>query len=290
MSSPTIEKADLSMFDDIHPLLSEFREGPPISRSQWMSLLTHRWDREDNPMGFVMVADGTIIGFLATIFSQRLIEGRVETFCNLSSWIVRKEAIAKTPSSGIHLVLQVVQRRELHLTSLTPVPASLAMGKAVGWKQLEEHVHFIPDASTFPDREDNRFTITAKQEEIEPVLGPIDRRIFRDHVGYDCHHVLLHGDDRYCYVVFTRSGRLGVNHVHYVSDPTLFVEHAASMVRHIAKLNDVDVVAIASRLLDDLALPFGSMRPVEGKGPMYRSDLSRHHIDNLYSELILLGL
>jgi hypothetical protein len=62
------------------------------------------------------------------------------------------------------------------------------------------------------------------------------------------------------------------------------------MVRHIAKLNDVKAVAIGPRLLQDLPLPFGYMRSVKGRGPMFRSDLNRHHIDNLYSELILLGL
>src|SRR5438132_1360038 len=44
----------------------------------------------DDPFGFVLVDDDEVVGYIGTICSRRVIGGRQEKFCNVTSWVTDK--------------------------------------------------------------------------------------------------------------------------------------------------------------------------------------------------------
>jgi hypothetical protein len=134
-----VEKADISMYDGVHELLGDF--GRPLD---WRSLFTHGWDTEEKCPGYVIIDQGRIVGFIATIFSDRLIDGRIERFCNLSSWIVRKQQ--HDTYSGNHLLKAAFARQDIHISSLSAREGPTAVSKSLGLKVLDDRVRVVPDA------------------------------------------------------------------------------------------------------------------------------------------------
>ena len=77
-------------FEEIYPLLQQFPT-QAMTREDWRQMLfATAWS--DNPQrGYALYTEGKAVGFIATIFSQRNIAGRMERICGLSSWIMLPE-------------------------------------------------------------------------------------------------------------------------------------------------------------------------------------------------------
>ena len=85
-----IEKAVTGDFHQVCPLLQEFNN-PKISKEQWKNLFSDYWNFQGSHCGYKLMDGSNIVGFVAYIFSRKRINGKWEKFCNLSSWIVKKE-------------------------------------------------------------------------------------------------------------------------------------------------------------------------------------------------------
>lgn len=82
----TVRRAELSDREGaIRGLNAAF---PPRRFEEWNALFESPWPSERPNFGYVAIADGEIVGFIASLFSTREIKGVTERFCNLSSWWV----------------------------------------------------------------------------------------------------------------------------------------------------------------------------------------------------------
>jgi len=61
---------------------------PSLNKDRFRNLFTYPWMADKPNLGFVLEVDGRIAGFLGTIYGDREVNGRMERFCNLSSWCV----------------------------------------------------------------------------------------------------------------------------------------------------------------------------------------------------------
>jgi hypothetical protein len=87
-----VEIATPESFESVLPLFDVFRN-PPIPSEQWRRLFHYSWPCEEDMRGFVLKHDNRVVGFFGTILYDRVIDGRVEKFANLTSWVTLPESL-----------------------------------------------------------------------------------------------------------------------------------------------------------------------------------------------------
>ncbi|MBC8133237.1 MAG: hypothetical protein H7X95_09680, partial [Deltaproteobacteria bacterium] len=120
-------------FEEIYPLLAAFNNAL-MSKEDWRRMLfTYPWESPSRH-GFGYYADGKPVGFIGAIFSTRHVRGRAERFCNLSTWIVKKEF----RGTSILLTRRIVDALAGHaVVGFTPAPTTCAVFSRLGFLPLE---------------------------------------------------------------------------------------------------------------------------------------------------------
>jgi hypothetical protein len=284
-----IAKADPSMFEEIHDLLQDFRN-PRLTKDDWRHLFTHGWNKGDEPNGFVLAERGKIVGFIATIFSERVIEGTPERFCNLSSWIVKPEF----RSESVRLLAPALAFKNCTLINLSPERNTVQLFLKLGFSMLDTKARIILPLPAGHRSTSVQTSVTTDPEVVERTLHGHDLAIFTAHRPYRCGHVLaLELDGSYCYAVFTRILRNSMyfNHVHYISSLAVFLRNLGSIRSALRRHNGAWFLLVDNRLLDGARIPLSINYGPPSASRMYRSThVPPGKIDNLYSELILLNI
>ena len=246
-----------------------------ISSAQW---------RVEAPNHGFMLRDGQrVVGTQLAFYSERLIAGRVERFCSLSSWCVLPEF--RFHSLRVHKA--VLAQDGYHVTSLTPTEKTVPIHARFKFRFLDTSAAFIPNLP-WPSRP-GRTRISTDPGVIGSTLAGTELELYRDHAQALAarHVVLIRGQDS-CYVMYRETRRRGVPYaaILHVSNPELFHRAIIPLTRHLL---------IRHRLLATVAeLRFIGHRPplslkVTSSPKMYRSDsLEPGQIDDLYSELVCL--
>lgn len=247
------------------------------------------WDRAISPTpwkveapnhGFMLRDGQRVVGTQLAFYSERLIAGRVERFCNLSSWCVLPEF--RFHSMRVHKA--VLAQDGYHVTSFTPIEKVVAIHVRFKFRSLDTSAVLIPNLP-WPSRP-GRTRISADPDVIESTLAGTELGLYRDHARAlaSRHVVLTRGQDS-CYVMYREMRHKGVPFaaILHVSNPELFHRAIIPLTRHLL---------IRHRLLATRAeLRFIGHRPplslkVTSWPKMYRSgSLEPEQIDDLYSEL-----
>lgn len=276
-------------FERIHDSLL-VRLNPSIPQERWRRLFDWGWANPEDHTGFALVDDGgSFVGFVATIYSERSVRGRVERFCNLSSWIV----LDGYRSSGVGLIMPVLRRTDLTVTNLTSIPAVNRMFRSLGFQTLETHtrVCFPISGMTRVNRGSGGFEIVEEPSMRDPTLPDRIRGDLAALTGR-CLHWLVRSKEGPCHLAFTlsRRRRLPTIRLHHVSDPSVFAAALPQLglrflFRYRAPQFETD-----ERLLGDLEIP-QSQKIALPETRLFRSrSVEAREISNLYSELPLLNL
>lgn len=285
---PEVRPATPEMFDEIYPLLS--RHNPNLPKEKWRLLVDYPWRSNGDELGYVLVEKGEIVGFLSTLYSRRMIDGREVKLCNTAHWVVREDFRAES----LRLFMTVLRQRDCTITNLTSSATVSAMMPKLRFKLLEENLQLlfpVPDVSGLARR--NGTSLTSDPAAIAATLDPRDRRIFEDHAPCECGHLVVQDGDQYCYVVFSRKRRraYGVDipycHIQYISDRSLFVRHVARITWHFLRREGAWFVAVDERMVGQHLGVFSRVHHLTTPR-YYRSDgLAADQVDNLYTELVL---
>ena len=284
-----VEEATVEMFDDIYPLLQELNNDG-MTRDRWKRMFEYSWKSQ---IGNVLVDRDRIVGFIGTLFSRRIIDGREAALCNLSSWIVKDEY----RSESLRLLLPLLKRKDHTFTNLTLNPRVAEIMKRLGFKDLDTNVKLLFPVPAFSgNSRKERPTIVSDEAEIIKALDSKDLRIFADHSQYGCGHVVIREGGDYCYMVFTRKYRgksfhkVPYAHLHYISSRRLFLKHLNRIKLNFLMEHKCCFLMVEERLVGTQPLPFSRVHTL--KVPkMYKSHLlTSEQVDNLYTELIVLGL
>lgn len=245
------------------------------------SCLAGPWKAEAPNHGFMLCNGQGIVGVHMAFYSERLIAGRTERFCDLGTWFVLPEF----RFYSIRLIKALLAQEGYHFTALTPNHKVASIHTRLGFQTLDTSAAIIPNLPwpTPP----GRTTVSADPDIIASTLTGTELDLYHDHAQALAarHIVLLRGSDS-CYVVYREAKVRGVPLavIIHVSDPQLFQHAILPLTRHLL---------VRHRLLATLAelriigrRPFLS-RKVTLWPKLYRSaSLEPAQIDYLYSEFV----
>jgi hypothetical protein len=257
-----------------------------MSKADWRWLLFEYPWAASPPRGWALYADGKAVGFIGAVFSARPLLGRVEKFCNPSSWIVLDEY----RYASALLLKPILALKDHTVLSLSLSPAAYKVSLALGLRPLESEQLVLPPIPRPGEAiRALRGSFTLAPEEIRAELTGAERTMHEDMWSSPvARHVLLRGSDRQCYLVATPRRKWGVPYadVHYVGNREFFWEHrilaqaALLLAMGIAGLT----VAIDRRFLVGRPPPLAQRMKVMRLYRPAHDDITPMMIDGLYSE------
>lgn len=287
---PTVRPATRDDIEPICQLLDEGFDNDQVAPGDWRQLFSYDWIDDKPKLGFVLTLGPQIVGFLGTIYSQRLLGGReMALVCNLSSWYVRPEY----RGWGSFLLAAALKDKSTTYTALTPGPETRAMLDGLGFARLEKRRFFFPllNLGTLTR---SRLHFEYDHRRLRSLLSDTDRPIFDDHGSFDLLHLVVRDHKDYAYLVVKRrviraKGLIGipVSELLYCSDPTFLVAHFERIKLAVLKRQRAVLFVAHERFVPATVQ---SLR--KARFDRYRSSpiYTESDLDLLYSELVLLPI
>jgi hypothetical protein len=228
----------------------------------------------------VMLVDGDdVVGAYIAYYSDRVIDGRMERFCNLASWCVRPEH----RRHSLRMANALLAQEGLHFTDLSPSGTVRALNERLGFTYLDDRAVIVP-AAPWPRRPGS---ISADPHIIEKSLVDEECQLYRDHRDAPAaHHLVLRDGASASYVVLriARRKMLQVAIVLHASRPEMLRRMIRSVAGFALLHHRVVALLVELRWLSGTA-PAGLI-PARLPPKMFRSPtLGPDDIDYFYSEL-----
>ena len=261
--------------------VADFLRANMNPRDSWARVCVPPWKVDAPNHGFMLRDGQRVVGVQLAFYSERLVTGRAERFCNLGAWNV----LPDYRSQSIRLLMALLAQDGHHFTAFSPMDRTRAIFAGFKFRPFDTSAALVPNLPwpTLP----GRTRISGEPDVIERTLAGAELKLYRDHAQALAvyHHVLIRGRDS-CYVVYREARSRGLRYavLLHVSNPDLFHRALLALTRHLL-------------LHHWLAATFGELRII-GHRPrlsvkrnawpkMYRSDrLEPGQIDNLYSEFV----
>ena len=286
-----LKKASPDDFQKIYPLLyDEFGLGNMSKKRlerqtlSFKRLFDRHWNSDKDHIGYFFEDGNGVAGFMAYIFSQRLIKDRTFKFCNLSAWAVRKNSRA----AGISLTMPVTDIKEegYIITNLSPsLPAYNVFRKLHGFKELETHHIFIPYLPYFS--KENKYCITFNDKINLSDLSDTEKKNFYDSAAFGAQIVQLKGDNGNCRVIYKKmyyKRHIPVSCVLSVSDPEVFSENIPILRYEINRKSFTAAILSDLRFTGDMEIKFSLKKKILNPKLYWSENKDLTVIDNLYSE------
>jgi hypothetical protein len=282
----TIERATAGDFERVYPRLRQ-GFGDTFAKEEWRKIFVSPWPSPEDFCGYMLLKDGQVKGYLGLIFSRRTFDGRVEKFCNLTSWWVSEDC----RSQSLRLMLEALKLKGYTFTNLTASPTVESLLPRLGFRAFEVHQQVV---LPYPNLISGvrGCACLFEPEDIRARLDESDRAIFDDHRPLGCEHLLLRSGAGDCYVVLKKTWRkrLPFAKVHYLSRPEVFAACVERMAVKICLRLRVCGVMVDERYLRGRKLRRGVRYPHQRRAYFKTgsSALDETQIDTLYSELVVL--
>jgi len=254
-----------------------------VTAANWARAMTPPWPVEAPNHGFFLRAGGEVVGAYLAIYSQRVIDGSEESFCNLAAWCV----LEQYRFSSLRLLNALLAQDGYHFTDLSPSGGVVPLNKRLGFVSLDTTTALAVNIPwpTLP----GRGRITTDRATITRTLSGDDLQIYLDHAeAAAARHLLLTRGDQKCHVIFRRDRRkklpLFANILH-VSNPDLLRTMWLQIQRHFLLRHALPAALCEVRVC--ASRPRQSVMLRSARPKMFRSDrLTSNQIDYLYSELV----
>jgi hypothetical protein len=285
MALPTLEPIRDSDLPSFCQFLTEHLSSAR-SAEQWAQAFRQEWGVARPNSGFVVRDQGRIVGGIGAIYAERIIRGRPERFCNITSWCV----LDAYRTQSMRLAMAVVSQPGYHFTDLTPTEVVSKTLQFLKFKPMNER-HAVWPNFPWPLSRLAGVRVIADPNGIEAALSASDAKVFRDHRHLPwLRHAAVGRPGAYCHVVWKPNRLRGVPGAMVLafSDAELFLRHRRALGAHL--LRQVCLYTrVESRLLR--RLPRLSRELAGFRSKVFRSDtLSEADISNLYSEIVALDL
>jgi hypothetical protein len=254
-----------------------------LSVEDWARALEVPWAVEKPNAGFMLLDGCDVVGVQLAFYSERVLDGTRERFCNLGAWCVLPDYRLQ----GLRLLRAALRQDGYHFTDLSPSGNVVAVNERLGFQFVDTTTALVPNLPwpTLP----GRGRIITDPEQITRALTGAELELYRDHAATPAaHHLVLTHGDASCYVVFRRDRRKGLPlfvSVLYVSDPAVFRAMGRRFARHLLFRHGAPATLAEERITGYRPRP--SLRLRSPRRRMFRSpSLAPAQIDYLYSELV----
>lgn len=281
-------EVDASRLDEVYSLVSAFDN--PRPSEHWKAALSTPWCPPGRPHGLAATIDGRMVGFLGTFFVERCIDGKAQQICNFHTLILDEEH----RGAGLRLILRGFQVKEALFTALTPVRNVHRMLCRGGFVPLDDKLRLLaPVITRGRNAKDPQWSDVTIADGADAVLDRVDdteARLVLDHAGTDSKFLMLERGDRRCLVSHITLGhRLDHSYVLHVGDPELFAELSVPLRHHIMEQTGTRLLATDSRFLRGHRPPSSAEFPIPARRLVRPAQVEPWKIDNLYSEMSVLG-
>ena len=284
MPRPTIEPITQEMLPEFARFLAEHM---PAQRSAqgWESGLCAPWARAGDNFGFALRDEGRIVGGIGAFYGDRVVRGRRERTCNITSWCV----LDAYRQQSMRLGMALVGQSGLSFTNFSPTKVVGATLKFLKFKELDDRTAVMPN---LPWPGMSSASVVTDPDKIRASLSGEALRAYSDHAGLPwLKHVLVGRPGHWCHVIYKRRSFKGLPsaHILHVGDPSVLAMHFRRLLAHLLGRG------IASTHVE-LRLTGGALpRPYKirsGFTPklFLSADLAEPDIDYLYSETLALDL
>lgn len=253
----------------------------------WADAFRQNWLPNKPNNGFLIRHEGRVVGGIGAIYAERMVRGRPERFCNITSWCVLD---AFRTQSG-RLAMAVVSQPGFHFTDLTPTHVVSKTLQFLKFKPMDER-HVVWPNVPWPFARLAGVRVIAHPDRIGEVLAPEDTKVYRDHRQFSwLRHIAVGRPGAWCHVVW-RSTRLkdvpGAMILAF-SDPKLFLRYRLAVANHLLLRHALPYTRVEARLLPRVPRPSIELSGYRNK--VFKSEtLAEADISNLYSELVALDL
>ncbi|MCB1667826.1 MAG: hypothetical protein R3E73_03945 [Porticoccaceae bacterium] len=255
-----------------------------FSVEAWANGLRACWLEDAPNHGFMLQAEGQIVGVLCAIYSLQNIEGRTEKFCNPHTWCV----LEPYRSKSVPLVLSVIRQEGYHFTMFSPNKEGEQIFSYLGFKPLDRSKLVLPHTPS-PKRfkKDEIFT-----HDLTQYLPPTLAKCAEDHQPYPwVHSFAFRSGDEYC-LVFYKPGKykkMPCANITYISNKSLFSRCWGAVKNHLLFKKGLLVTRIDARFLENP--PRLSFKTLDGPARFYLSNTAGPaDIEYIYSELTVMNL
>jgi hypothetical protein len=240
------------------------------------------WKVEAPNHGFMLREGQRVVGTLLALYSERLLAGRVERFCNLGSWCV----LPGYRSRSISLARALLAQEGYHFTVLSPDEGPQEILGWLRFRLLDTSAAFVANLPwpTLP----GRTRISADPDVIERTLSGTELDLFHDHAqALAARHLVLIRGRESCYVMYREYRYHGLPvfaMILHVSNPELFHRGLIRLTRHLLLRRGLVATLAELRIVEHKPrLSF----PLNNWPKLYRStSLEPGQVDYLYSELV----
>lgn len=256
-----------------------------VAADAWANALRVPWEVEAPNHGFALRDEGKVVGAYLAFYSNQLVDGQLEAFCNLGAWCVLEDY----RFHGLRLKTTMLAQRGYHFTDFSPSGTVIPLNHKLGFSDLDTATAIRPN-HPWPLRS-RRVTLTEDAEVLASTLRGDQLRLYLDHRATDAaHHLLIRDGSDECYVVFRKDTRKGLRvfaSLLHVSNPEVFHRTVRAVGHHLLVHHGALATLVELRLVG--AAPSGS-RPLARPRPrMFRSPtLHADDVSYLYSELTCL--
>lgn len=285
MTQPTLEPIRDEDLPEFCQFLTEHLSRERTA-AEWADAFRQDWCPNKPNNGFLIRHTGRIVGGIGAIYAERLVRGRPERFCNITSWCVLDAFRAQS----LRLAMAVTAQPGFHFTDLTPTEVVSKTLQFLKFKPMNERHAVWLNLPWFTRLAGTR--VMTDLERIGRVLAPDDVKSFRDHSRLPwLRHVAVGRGSKWCYVVWKPTRLKGFTGamILALSDAELFLRCRNALSSHLLLCHGLPYTRVESRLLPRLPWPCIELSGYRKK--VFKSDtLTAADISNLYSEIVALDL
>ncbi len=286
MNQPTLEPIRDSDLTDFCQFLVE-NLSQQRSAKEWATAFLQDWGVEKPNNGFLLRDDNKIVGGIGAIYAERLIRGKPERFCNITSWCV----LDRYRSQSMRLAIELTSQPGFHFTDLTPTEVVSKTLQFLKFKPMNERQAVWPNPP-WPFSLLAGVRVITDSNTLEQVLSQEDTKVYQDHRHLSwLNHLAVGRTGDFCHVAYKRTQLRGLPGAFVLGfgNPGQFVKYRFALGNHLLFKYGLMFTRVESRLLARIPRP--SIELAGFRNKVFRSDtLTEADISNLYTEIVALDL
>ena len=262
---------------------------PKWTAERWRRLFTYEWQAHRPDFGRVVDRDGEVVGCLAAVYSERVIEDRLERFCKPCAWYMRKDVRHEGAGLGLKMMQHLTADLTRHYVINTSSANTTNLLRRAGFVDLDVEKYVWTRDGAAPMR--RQIEVISDPATIERLVDAAERRLIKDHAGLPVNPLLVrHADGQTLIMLADTIKGAGERwlDVLYASEPLCLARHGAALAGDLLN-GSGEFLAADSRFCETPPLN-AVRRPIAVPHFTKKTGLDPHHLDHLYSEIQLLEL